>query len=217
MAILELAPGLRRWTAVHPEWVPEEDDLDSSYREVGSVYYEGADDLVLVDPLIPSEHSKRFLDALDRDIERSGKTPQILITIKWHARSAQALGDRYRGSRVWAHETASEAVSERANVTDTFAFGETLPGEVAAYDAQRGGEALFWIHEHQSLVVGDVLLGTEGGELRLCPESWLGPRDLRAVRAGLRALLDLPVERVLVSHGPPVLSDGRTALAEALA
>jgi glyoxylase-like metal-dependent hydrolase (beta-lactamase superfamily II) len=213
----ELAPGLWRWTAIHPEWVPEEDDLDSSYREVGSVYYEGAADLVLIDPLIPSERPGSFLDAVDRDIERSGKPLQILITITWHVRSAQTLLDRHPGSRLWAHEAAREVVAERAGVTDTFAFGETLPGEVVAYDAQRGGEALFWIGEHRSLVAGDVLLGTAGGELRLCPESWLVPRDPQAVRAGLRSLLDLPVERVLVSHGPPVVSDGRTALAAALA
>ena len=216
MTVVEVAPGLRRWTTVHPEWVPEEDDLDRSYREVGSVYYEGNDDLVLVDPLVPSEHSEHFLDGLDRDVERSGKTLQILITVMWHARSAQALFDRYRGSHVWAHRAARDAVVERAHVTDTFDFGEVLPGGIVAYDAQRGGEALFWIPQHLSLVAGDVLLGTKGGELRLCPDSWLGPRDPRAVRAGLRTLLELPLERILVSHGPPVLSDGRRALAEAL-
>jgi hypothetical protein len=32
----------------------------------------------------------------------------------------------------------------------------------------------------------------------------------------LRPLLDLPVEMVLVSHGEPVLRDGRNALARAL-
>jgi hypothetical protein len=39
-------------------------------------------------------------------------------------------------------------------------------------------------------------------------------------RAGLgllmRPLLELPIERVLVSHGEPVLHDGRAALARAL-
>jgi glyoxylase-like metal-dependent hydrolase (beta-lactamase superfamily II) len=213
----EIAPGLERWTAVHPEWVPEEDDLDSSYGAVGSVYYEGAGALVLIDPLVPSEDSESFLDALDRDIERSGTTPQILVTIMWHVRSAQTLLDRYPGSRLWAHEAARDVVGERASVTDTFVFGETLPGEIVAFDAQRGGEALFWIREHRALVAGDVLLGTESGGLRLCPESWLAPRDPKAVREGLRALLDLPIERVLVSHGPPVMTDGRTALAAALA
>jgi hypothetical protein len=34
--------------------------------------------------------------------------------------------------------------------------------------------------------------------------------------ASLRPLLELPVERVLVSHGEPVLQDGSQALAAAL-
>jgi glyoxylase-like metal-dependent hydrolase (beta-lactamase superfamily II) len=197
--------------------VPEEDELDSSYREVASLYYESADDLVLVDPLVRPDDADRFLEALDRDVERSGKTPQILITIMWHVRSAQALLDRYPGSRLWAHEAARGAVGERANVTDTFEFGETLPGGIVAYDAQRGGEALFWIDQHRALVAGDVLLGTQDRRLRVCPDSWLGTRDPQAVRAGLRFLLELPIERVLVSHGPPVLQDGRAMLAAALA
>jgi hypothetical protein len=36
------------------------------------------------------------------------------------------------------------------------------------------------------------------------------------LRAALRPLLDLPVELVLVSHGEPVLTNGRDALSDAL-
>ena len=35
-------------------------------------------------------------------------------------------------------------------------------------------------------------------------------------RERLRPLLELPIERVVVSHGEPVLAGGRDALAEAL-
>jgi hypothetical protein len=66
-------------------------------------------------------------------------------------------------------------------------------------------------------VPGDVLLGDAGGGVRFCPESWLpagvGHDDLRVA---LAPLLDLPVERVLVSHGAPVLEDGHAALAAAV-
>ena len=62
---------------------------------------------------------------------------------------------------------------------------------------------------------GDVLLGTEGG-VRLCPSSWLGRGRLSDLAAELRPLLELPVERVLTSHGPPVTSGGAAALARAL-
>jgi hypothetical protein len=37
------------------------------------------------------------------------------------------------------------------------------------------------------------------------------------LKQGLRPLLELPVELVLVSHGEPVLADGQRALATALA
>ena len=81
---------------------------------------------------------------------------------------------------------------------------------------------MFWLAEHRALVPGDRLVGARGGGLRLCPESWLRylPRESRPSRAQLaariRPLLDLPIERVLVSHGEPILSGGRHALARAL-
>jgi hypothetical protein len=53
------------------------------------------------------------------------------------------------------------------------------------------------------------------GGLQLCPSP--GVRDRRAFADSLRLLLDLPIELVLVSHGKPVLRDGRRHIAEALA
>jgi glyoxylase-like metal-dependent hydrolase (beta-lactamase superfamily II) len=67
-------------------------------------------------------------------------------------------------------------------------------------------------------VPGDVILGAEGGGLRLCPDSWLpGSTGQSQLRSSLQPLLDLPVERVLVSHGEPVLRGGRQALERILA
>ena len=55
-------------------------------------------------------------------------------------------------------------------------------------------------------------------ELRICDPSWLPDGSTpAAVRRELAPALDLPIERVLVSHGPPVLADGRAALARVLA
>jgi hypothetical protein len=72
-------------------------------------------------------------------------------------------------------------------------------------------------------VVGDVLRGAgarphaTSDVLRLCPERWLGSGTHDDVRAMLTPLLELPVEQVLVSHGEPVLTGGREALAGVLA
>jgi hypothetical protein len=55
----------------------------------------------------------------------------------------------------------------------------------------------------------------------MCPSSWLRYLDgftQDDLRRELRArLLDLPIEMVLVSHGEPVLRDGRAAVERALA
>jgi hypothetical protein len=62
-----------------------------------------------------------------------------------------------------------------------------------------------------------VLLGAPVG-VRVCPDSWLDERSSpSSIRSALRPLLDLPIERVLVSHGEPVLENGRAALEGALA
>lgn len=71
--------------------------------------------------------------------------------------------------------------------------------------------------------MGDVLLGAGAKPhatdepLRLCPERWLGKATHEDLRSSLAPLLDLPVERVLVSHGEPVLGGGGRALATVLA
>jgi glyoxylase-like metal-dependent hydrolase (beta-lactamase superfamily II) len=82
---------------------------------------------------------------------------------------------------------------------------------------------VYWLPQQKALAVGDVLLGAGAkphatdDPLRLCPERWLGKATHDDLRASLAPLLDLPVSRVLVSHGEPVLRGGRRALAAVLA
>ena len=56
----ELAPGLHRWTAFHPDWK----------KEVACVVLDAGSELVLVDPLAPPAlgDARRFWKALDRDL-----------------------------------------------------------------------------------------------------------------------------------------------------
>jgi hypothetical protein len=102
-------------------------------------------------------------------------------------------------------------------VTDTFRPGDDLPGGIVAFASGRRSELVLWIAAHRALVPGDSILGAEEGGVRLCPESWL-PASVRHphMRAALEPLLELPIERILVSHGEPVLTGGRDALARAL-
>jgi glyoxylase-like metal-dependent hydrolase (beta-lactamase superfamily II) len=206
--VARIAPGLWRWTGWHAEW----------NDEVGCVYCETTDGVVLIDPLVPPEDAERFWRALDRDVERIGGGVHVLVSVFWHTRDAAALVERY-GARVWAPARGRAAVARRAGVvTDPFRPGDRLPGGIAAQGTARAAEVVYWLPAHRALVPGDVLLGAEDGGVRLCPESWLPEKTTRrALAESLWPLLELPLERILVSHGEPVLTGARDALVAALA
>jgi len=201
--VTRIADGLWRWTGWHEEWK----------QEVGCVYLATGDGVCLFDPLVPPEDAERFWAALDRDVERAGGRVDVLITVFWHTRHAREVLDRY-GGRLWAPSRARAPVARRAGaVTNPFRPGDELPGGVVAVSTGRGTEAGYVLPSHRALVVGDVILGAADGGLRLCPESWL-PAGVGhdRLREALSPVLDLDIERVLVSHGEPVLEDGGAAL-----
>jgi hypothetical protein len=201
-AIVELAPGLHRWTARHPDADPNPKPGSPADwgPAVGCVAYEAADALLLVDPLVPDDRAD-LLGILDALVRRHGRRVTILTTLQFHRRSREELAARY------------DASTSRAR--------ENLPAGVETVQIKGAGETMVWLPERRTLVPGDRLLGDDAGGLRLCPEGWLRylPSGMRhpELREALRPLLDLPVEMVLVSHGEPVLSGGRDAIARALA
>ena len=134
----------------------------------------------------------------------------VLITVYWHGRSTKDLDAKH----VWAPTRSAQPLRNRGiGVTDAFRSGDELPGGIRAFQTARASEVVYWLPEQRALAVGDVLLGSP---LRLCPERWLGKQTHDDLRAALRPVLDLPLERVLVSHGEPVVEDGRAALAAVL-
>jgi hypothetical protein len=197
----EVGSGLWRWTTRHPEWTPgAAPESPADWPEmVGCVLFDARDATVLIDPLLP-EDDDGFLAALDDHVRGRRLPVAILTTIKFHRRSRDELAERY---------SARTSRDRR-----------TLPEGVESRPIRRAGETMFWLPGQRALVPGDRILGAPGGGLRLCPESWLrglpSAISLADLAAGLRPLLDLPIETVLVSHGAPVLGDGRAALAEAL-
>jgi glyoxylase-like metal-dependent hydrolase (beta-lactamase superfamily II) len=201
MDVRELRPGLWRWTAAHPEW----EHAEHWGPEVGSVYAELSDALVMVDPLVPQDEEDRFWEALDRDVERVGKPVQVLLTVHWHERSVAAVLDRYKAT-LWRPEEKG-----------------TLPAGVHA-EVVKGSdwvEALFFLEPHRALIAGDLLIGRAGGGIEL-PVGWFpkGEQDWaeQELKPELRKrLAALPIELVVVSHGEPVLEDGAAALERALA
>jgi glyoxylase-like metal-dependent hydrolase (beta-lactamase superfamily II) len=204
MDVHRIAPGLWRWTAFHEEW----------RRVVGCLYLETDDATVLFDPLVPGDDAERFLEYLDADVERADGDVHIVLTVYWHVRSTAELAKRYNAD-IWAPSRSAKPVERRLELAPRGVRpGDALPGGVEAHESGRASELVYLLAQHRALVAGDVLLGDP---LRICPGGWVGKGGQKAVREALRPLLDRPLDRVLVSHGDPVLRAGHAALAAALA
>ena len=190
MSLVELAPGLRRWTAWHDHWE----------EQVGSVAVDTADGLVLIDPLDPPAGL--------------GPPAHVLVTVYWHARAAADLK-----ARTWAPSRSVrplanrgvDAVAAEALPGGIVAFATARAAEAVYWlPEQRAlvvGDVL--------LGAGAKPRATDE-PLRLCPERWLGKPTHADLRRSLRPLLDLPVEHVLTSHGAPVVGNGRRELERVL-
>lgn len=193
----EIVPGLWRWTVPHPAWEPgaEPDSPDDWEQLVGCVLYEHGDAVVFIDPLVPLDEEP-FWAWADRQV--AGRRVFVLTTLAPHRRSREEVSRRYGAS------------TSRAK--------RDLPPGVESIVLRGAAETMFWLPEVQTLVPGDRILGAEGGGLRMCPESWLYwvKVDREGLRSLLEPLLELPIERVLVSHGEPVLEDGAGQLRRCL-
>jgi hypothetical protein len=193
----EIAPGLWRWMAPHPKWVPgaEPESPDDWGQWVGSVLCVDRDVAAFIDPLVPAD-ADWFWSWADERV--AGRRVVVLTTLGPHRRSREQVAKRYGAS------------TSRAK--------RNLPPGVESFVLRGAAETMFWLPEHRTLIPGDRILGAPNGGLRLCPESWLYWVKLNRdeLRALLQPLLELPIERVLVSHGKPVLSGGAEVLRSCL-
>jgi glyoxylase-like metal-dependent hydrolase (beta-lactamase superfamily II) len=206
----EILDGLWRFEALHPEWTEDEAGEDGWEQTVAWWALATENGLALIDPLVAD------WVALDGLVEAHGGCAGIVRTCQWHQRSIDAAVSRY-GAEVWARPPAGDAAGPL--VDHPVGGGEELfGGAVRIVNIERGDEIGLWLPAHTALVFGDAMLRRAGGVLRVCPDSWLqpvgGPERLRTV---LRELASLPVEHVLVSHGPESLGGGRDELLAATA
>jgi hypothetical protein len=210
----QLADGLWRWTARHPEWHPGEFG-----SEVASFALKAGGESILIDPLLPPDPEPAL--ALVRSILR--ERLEILITIPYHVRSSEQIRATLANqveTTIWGHP----ACAKRLESTDGFkAFepGDALPGDIIAHriSKPRRHETPLHVPSHRALVFGDAVAEV-GGRLRVWSDRNVDA-DVTSFykdrfNPTLEPLLDLDFDRVLVTHGQPVLSDGRKQLKSAL-
>ena len=202
----ELADGLWRWTARHGDWHPGEWGA-----QVASFALDAGGVTLLIDPLLPEDDG----DVLERLDALAPKA--ILITIPYHTRSAEPLSERY-GATIHGHP----AVAKRLSSTTRFAAGAELPGGARAFTIgkPRRYETPIHLPSHRALAFGDAFVTSPQGELRFWENEPVTAERARWYRERfvptLEPLRELELDRILVTHGEPVLRDGAAALERAL-
>jgi len=197
--IREVAEGLWIWRMEHPHW-----KAGQGWEPlVASTFVESRGARLALDALAPPESAREFWKKLDE------RPPTAAVVLKPdHVRDVDLLVRRYGargyGPRLFFREDVPKTELEFIEA------GSKLPGGILAlYDGRGRNETPLWLPEQKTIVFADALTAP-GGELRV----WASPAHEARTLSALRAMLDLPFERVIVSHGEPV--HGRAEFENAL-
>jgi hypothetical protein len=173
---------------------------------------------LLVDPLVDGDDDPA-LGPLD-DLVR-GRV-WILVSMPYHARSAESLWRRYHRANacICGHPDVATRLGDTSGFTGV--AGGDIDGVARFHPigSPPRSEQPIEIPAHRALVFGDSVVETGGGELRL----WDGPLNSERRRRWwherylptLERLAALEVEHVLVTHGRAVVGNGTAALRRAL-
>jgi hypothetical protein len=187
--VRDIATGLWIWRLEHPHWKPGQ----GWEPLVACTCVESQGETLVLDPLAPSPDATEFWKRLD------ARPPTAVVVLKPdHVRDVDVFVRRYSprafGPRLFFRYDVPETD------LDPIDPGSQLPGGIVAlYDGRGRNETPLWLPEQRALVFADALTAP-GGELRVWATPWHEERVLPA----LRALIDLPFEHVIVSHGEPV-------------
>jgi len=211
-----IGDGILRWAARHPEWHPG----TSFGAEVCSYALRDGRGTILVDPIAPDGDVDGLVAALAGFA--TGHV-RILVTIPYHVRDSEPLWECYRerdGARILGHPAVAKRLRDPSGFTAVEA-GRALPGGIipVAIGNPRRYETPYFVPQHAALVFGDAVV-EDGGALRVWVQREVTPKRAAwysdRLRPSLDGLLEVAAERILVTHGRPVLSGGAAALRAAL-
>jgi hypothetical protein len=189
--VREIAPGIRHWTARHPNL-----GIDVSS-------YWLPDLRVLLDPLaVPDE-----VEGIE----------EIVLSNRHHKRdcfnAAERFGAPVRPPRVGLHEFDEDDPVEPYDFEQPLAGGAITPYQVTELWAD---DCVLHIPSLDALAVADAVVEYRG-PLEFVPEQFMDDPEAekRGIRDGLARLADeLEFEHLLLAHGDPVPGEGRERLRE---
>lgn len=185
VGIRDLAPGLWIWRARHPFW-REGDDWQPV---VTSTFVESKGERLVLDPLAPALDNIGLWDRLDQNPPTAA-----VVLIADHVRDIDMFVRRYK-ARPFGPLLYYPDDVPNIELEPIFADSVLPGGLVALYDGRGRLETPMWLPEHRVIVFGDALT-ERNGELRVWASRAHEKRELPA----LRAMLELPFERVIISH-----------------
>ncbi len=187
--IRDVAPGLWLWRQRHWEW-REGDDWEP---EVSSFVVESRGETVLLDPLAPPPRARHVYERLE------ASPPTVIVVLKPdHVRDVDLFVHWYGAAAhgPWLFWRGDAPRTELKPLRPD----DVLPGGlVALSDGRSAMETPVYLPEQRAIVFADGMTAP-GGVLRV----WWTPLLQNRTLPALRALLELPFEHVLVSHGDPV-------------
>jgi hypothetical protein len=186
--VRDVAPGLWLWRQPHPDW---RDGFDWE-PEVASFAVSSGGAAVLIDPLAPPPSARAVWERIE------ALHPDTVVVLKPdHVRDTD-LFVRWYGARAYGPYLFWRGDVPRSELVPVRP-GDELPGGLLALHDGRGQmETPLYLPAQRALVFADALTAP-GGVLRVWGTPWHEQRTL----PGLRALLELPFELVLVAHGEP--------------
>lgn len=202
----EIVPGVWHWTTLHEKiGIP----VHSYYMEKPRV---------LIDPMVPKKEGLAWF-------RRHGPPEHALLTNRHHYRHCGRYQKQF-GLTVRCHRAGLHEFT-RGEKVEPFEFGDELPGgiltlevgvlcpEETALRIPLGGRSGRSARGENALAMGDAVIRDEDGALAFVPEEYMGekPKAIkRGLKAAFRRLAEEPFRHLLLAHGEPVVSDGRSAL-----
>ena len=200
--IRDIAPGLWIWRAEHHHWKPGDD----WQPVVTSTFVKSGGERYIIDALVPTTPAPELWNRLDNPPPTAA-----VVLMPDHVRDIDEIVRRYPKVRPMGPMLFFPDDVPKTSLQPV-RFDTVLPGGIVAlYDGRGRLETPLWLPEQRVIVFGDALT-ERNGDLRV----WDSPSHEKRELPALREMLELPFEKVIISHADHEPVHDRAAFERAL-